>query len=74
MAAKAAFLLASCQLRVSEDWVVADAVRGEPVSEPKFPVSALNRDFLGKIIDPAHRIMPVAKGLLPNRHGPAEPR
>jgi hypothetical protein len=26
MAAKTAFLLASCQLRVSEDWVVADAV------------------------------------------------
>jgi hypothetical protein len=26
MAAKAAFLLASCHLRVSEDWVVADAV------------------------------------------------
>ena len=48
MAAKAAFLLASCQLRVSEDWVVADAVRGEPVSEPKFPVSALNRDFFGE--------------------------
>src|SRR6516164_7038743 len=74
MAAKTAFVLSGLNIQVSEDWVVADAVRGEPVSEPKFPVSALNRDFLGKIIDPAHQIMPVAKGLLPNRHGPAEPR
>jgi hypothetical protein len=31
-AAKAAFLLASYQLRVSEDWVVADAVHCELVS------------------------------------------
>ena len=30
--------------------------------------------FLGKIIGSYHRIMPVAEGLLPNRHGPAEPR
>jgi hypothetical protein len=27
MAAKTAFLLTSCQLRVSEDWVVADAAK-----------------------------------------------
>ena len=39
MAAKTAFLLASYQLRVSEDWVVADAVRCERVSK------ANNREF-----------------------------
>jgi hypothetical protein len=32
MAAKAAFLLASYQLRVSGDWVVADAAPAKPVS------------------------------------------
>jgi len=39
LAAKTVFLLASCQLRVSEDWVVADAVRCERVSK------ANNREF-----------------------------
>ena len=48
MAAKTAFVLSGLNIQVSEDWVVADAVRGEPVSEPKFPVSALNRDFFGE--------------------------
>ena len=37
MAAKTAFLLASYQLRVSEDWVVADAVERNRVSR--------NREF-----------------------------
>jgi hypothetical protein len=41
MAAKAGFLLARCQLRVSEDWVVADAVICEPVS-------AANSQLTGK--------------------------
>ena len=39
MAAKTAFLLAGYQLRVSEDWVVADAVGCERVSK------ANNREF-----------------------------
>ena len=46
MAAKKAFLLTSCQLRVSEDWVVADAVFAKPVSKPKFPANRENnREF-----------------------------
>jgi hypothetical protein len=38
MAAKKAFLFASYQLRVSEDWVVVFAVPCEPVSTEYFPV------------------------------------
>jgi hypothetical protein len=37
MAAKTAFLLASCQLRVSEDWVVADAVEKNRSPRTQFP-------------------------------------
>src|SRR6516225_678592 len=39
MAAKTAFLLASYQLRVSGDWVVADAVGAKPVSGRNFPAN-----------------------------------
>jgi hypothetical protein len=42
MAAKTAFLLASRQLRVSEDWVVVCAVIYEPVSPA---ISPENRGF-----------------------------
>jgi len=46
MAAKAAFLLASGQSRVSEDWVVADAVICKTVSEANFPANReINREF-----------------------------
>jgi hypothetical protein len=48
MAAKATFLLASCQLRVSEDWVVADAVTCEPVSGVN---SLKSGNLLGKLIN-----------------------
>jgi hypothetical protein len=42
MAAKTPFPLASYQLRVSEDWVVADAVERNRVSGRNFPA---NREF-----------------------------
>jgi hypothetical protein len=46
MAAKAAFLLANYQLRVSGDWVVADAVICKTVSETNFPANReINREF-----------------------------
>jgi hypothetical protein len=48
MAAKKAFLFASYQLRVSEDWVVADAVTCEPVSGVK---SLISGNLLGKSIN-----------------------
>ena len=46
MAAKTTFLLVSYQLRVSEDWVVADAVICKTVSEANFPANReINREF-----------------------------
>ena len=42
MAAKTAFLLASYQLRVSEDWVVEDAVDRKRSPRVKFPASREN--------------------------------
>jgi hypothetical protein len=46
MAAKTAFLLASYRLRVSGDWVVADAVICKTISEANFPASReINREF-----------------------------
>jgi len=61
MAAKRAFLLASCQLRVSEDWVVADAVGCERVSK------ANNREFF-EYFDPKQ----VSAELMAVRHSKFE--
>ena len=48
MAAKATVLLASCQSRVSEDWVVVGAVSCEPVSGAN---SLKSGNLLGKLIN-----------------------
>jgi hypothetical protein len=57
MAAKTAFLLTSCQLRVSEDWVVADAVDRNPsLGTGNFvKISGQNR-LLGVLTVARHRI------------------
>ena len=57
MAAKTAFLLTSCQLRVSEDWVVADAVdRNRSLGTGNFSeISGQNR-LLGALMAAASRI------------------